>query len=276
MTALTRVPLGDLSFDVVDLGPEDAPAVLLLHGFPQSSWEWRAVWPALLDAGFRVLAPDQRGYSPGARPDGVDAYRMPALVGDAVGLLDAVGVDRAHVVGHDWGAAVAWQVAGRHPARVRSLTAVSVPHPAAFGAALRTDPDQRARSQYMLEFNEPDAEERLLADGAARLRSGFGALPDGDLYVRRMQEPGALTAALAWYRARQSGMRDPLPPVTVPTLYVWSDEDVALGPVPAHATASHVDGPYRFEVLHGVSHWVPEQAPEQLVPLLLEHLRAAP
>ena len=275
MTAPTRVPVGDLSFDVVDLGPQDAPAVLLLHGFPQSSWEWRAVWPALLEAGFRVLAPDQRGYSPGARPAGVDAYRMSALVGDAVGLLDALGVGAAHVVGHDWGAAVAWQVAGRHPGRVRSLTAVSVPHPAAFGAALRVDPDQRARSQYMLAFNEPDAEERLLADGAAWLRSGFGALPDGDLYVERMREPGALTAALNWYRAQQAGMRDPLPPVTVPTLFVWSDQDAAIGPVPAHACGSHVEGPYRFEALSGVSHWVPEQAPEQLVPLLLEQLRAA-
>ncbi|MCW2777274.1 MAG: Epoxide hydrolase [Frankiales bacterium] len=273
MTALTRVPVGDLVLDVVDLGPRDAETVLLLHGFPQSSWEWRAIWPALLEAGYRVVAPDQRGYSPGARPDGVEAYRMTELVGDALGLLDALEVPQAHVVGHDWGAAVAGHLAGRRPGRLRSLTAVSVPHPAAFGAALRSDPDQRERSQYMLAFNEPDAESRLLADGAAWLRSGFGALPDADVYVRRMQEPGALTAGLNWYRAQTIGMRDPLPAVTVPTLYVWSDGDVALGPVPAAATASHVDGPYRFEVLHGVSHWVPEEAPEQLVALLLEHLR---
>ena len=193
---------------------------------------------------------------------------------DAVGLLDALGVDRAHVVGHDWGAAVAWDVAGRSPDRVRTLTAVSVPHPAAFGAALRGDDDQRARSRYMREFQQPDAEERLLADDAAWLRTGFGGLPDAEVYVGRMREPGALTAALAWYRAMSGGMRDPLPPVTVPTLYVWSDGDVALGPVPAHATASYVDGPYRFEVLHGVSHWVPEQASEQLSALLLEHLGA--
>ncbi|MCW2605429.1 MAG: putative alpha/beta hydrolase [Frankiales bacterium] len=274
MTATVHVPVGELVLDVVDLGPRDADVVVLLHGFPQSSWEWRSVWPALTGAGYRVVAPDQRGYSPGARPDGVEPYAMAHLVGDVVGLLDALEVERAHVVGHDWGAAVAWQVAGRHPARVRSLTAVSVPHPAAFGAALRSDPDQRERSQYMLAFNEPDAEERLLADGGAWLRSGFGDLPDGDVYLRRMQEPGALTAALAWYRAQAAGMRDPLPAVTVPTLYVWSDADAALGPVPAHATASHVDGPYRFEVLHGVSHWVPEQAPEQLSGLLLEHLSA--
>ena len=275
MSAPTRVHVGEHVLDVVDLGPQDGPAVLLLHGFPQSSWEWRSVWPALAGAGYRVLAPDQRGYSPGARPSGVDASRMSALVGDALDLLDAVGVRRAHVVGHDWGAAVAWQLAGRHPDRVRSLTAVSVPHPAAFSAALRSDADQRERSQYMLAFNEPDAEERLLADGARWLRTGFGALPDADRYVQRMQEPGALTAALNWYRAQRSGMRDPLPPVTVPTLHVWSDQDAALGATAAYATASHVAGPYRFQVLAGVSHWVPEEAPEQLVPMLLEHLRTA-
>ncbi len=126
----------------------------------------------------------------------------------------------------------------------------------------------------MLEFLSPDAEQRLLADDGAWLRSGFGALPDADVYVRRMQEPGALTGGLAWYRAMADGMRDPMPSVTVPTLYVWSDEDVALGPVAAHATASHVDGPYRFEVLHGVSHWVPEEQPGQLAALLLEHVQA--
>ncbi len=269
------VPVGELAFDVVDLGPRDGEVVLLLHGFPQSAQEWRQVWPALVEAGFRVVAPDQRGYSPGARPEGVEAYAMTHLVGDVVGLLDALDVRDAHVVGHDWGAAVAWQLAGRHPSRVRTLTAVSVPHPAAFRAALRSDDDQRAKSQYMLAFNEPGAEEKLLADDAAWLRSGFGALPDGDAYVRRMQQPGALTAGLNWYRAQRLEGRDPLPPVTAPTLHVWSDQDVALGPVAAHATASYVDGPYRFEVLHGISHWVPEEAPEQLVPLVLEHLRTA-
>lgn len=272
MTAPVRLTVGDLTFDVLDLGPRDGEVVVLLHGFPQSAQEWRRVWPALTGPGYRVLAPDQRGYSPGARPDGVDAYRMGALVGDVVGLLDALGVERAHVVGHDWGAAVAWQLAGRAPDRVRTLTAVSVPHPAAFGAALRTDPDQRERSQYMLWFNEPTAEGRLLADDGAALREVLGPVPDADPYVRRMQEPGALTAALSWYRAQSAGMRDPLPPVTAPTLYVWSDGDAALGPVAAHATGAHVAGPYRFEVLHGVSHWVPDEAPDVLAALLLEHL----
>jgi pimeloyl-ACP methyl ester carboxylesterase len=275
MTVPVRLAVGDLVLDVLDVGPRDGEVVVLLHGFPQSTQEWHAVWPVLVDAGYRVVAVDQRGYSPGARPEGVEAYRMSELVGDVVGVLDALGVDRAHVVGHDWGAAVAWQVAAHAPDRVRSLTAVSVPHPTAFSAALATDADQRERSRYMLMFDTPEAEAQLLADDGAYLRSVLGPVPDADLYVRRMQEPGALTAALNWYRARRLGARDPVPAISLPVLYVWSDGDLALGPVGAAATASYVDGPYRFEVLHGVSHWVPDEAPGALAGLLLEHLAAA-
>ncbi len=188
-------------------------------------------------------------------------------------MLDALGVERADVVGHDWGAVVAWQLAGRRPERVRSLTAVSVPHPAAFRAALADDPDQQRRSRYMTAFLDPEVEQVLLADDAAALRTALQGVPDADLHVRRMQEPGALTAALAYYRALSPADLDGLGPITAPTLYVWSDEDRALGPVPARATGRHVEGPYRFEVLHGVSHWVPEQAADALAGLLLEHLR---
>lgn len=268
-----RIPVGDdLVLDAVATGPADGPVVLLLHGFPQSSWSWRAVWPALADAGFRVVAPDQRGYSPDARPVGVAHYRMSELLADVLAVLDAVGADTAHVVGHDWGAAVAWQLAARYPGRVRSLTAVSVPHPRAFVEALRSDPDQRARSRYMKEWQDPAAEQRLLAAGLDYL---FGGIPtvDAEHYAARMQEPGALTAALSWYRAQSLADLDGLGTVTAPTLHVWSDGDAALGPVAALATASHVAGPYRFEVLEGVSHWVPEQAPDALTGLLLEHLR---
>ena len=268
-----RIPVGDgLVLDAVAAGPEDGPVVLLLHGFPQTSWSWREVWPALVDAGFRVVAPDQRGYSPDARPVGVEHYRMTSLVADAVAVLDHVAAGTAHVVGHDWGAAVAWQLAGRHAERVRTLTAVSVPHPLAFVQALRTDEDQRARSRYMQEWQDPRAEEQLLANGFADV---FGEIPgvDTGTYVERMREPGALTAALSWYRAQSLRDLDGLGAICMPTMHVWSDADRALGPAGAHGTAEHVDGPYRFEVLEGVSHWVPEQAPDRLAALLLEHLR---
>ena len=267
-----RIPIGDgLVLDAVATGPADGPVVLLLHGFPQTSWSWRGVWPTLADAEFRVVAPDQRGYSPDARPVGVEHYRMTELVADAVAVIDAVGAEQAHVVGHDWGAAVAWQLAGRHPDRVRTLTAVSVPHPLAFVEALRSDPDQRARSRYMKDWQDPGAEQRLLDDGLGSL---FG-IPGVDAahYDAAMREPGALTAALSWYRAQSLDDLDGLGPILAPTLHVWSDQDAALGPAGAHATGAHVDGPYRFEVLEGVSHWVPEQAPAALCALLLEHLR---
>ena len=272
-----QIPVGDMVFDAYAFGEPDGELVLLLHGFPQSGWEWRHVWPGLVEAGYRVVAPDQRGYSPGARPDGVPAYAMGELVGDVVGMLDGLGVERAHVVGHDWGAAVAWQVAGRHPERVRTVTAVSVPHPVAFSEALAGDADQRERSQYMRLFQvEGKAEEVLLRDGEGGLRTFFGgaeATADVERYVEAMQEPGRLTAALNWYRAASRASVDGFPPVTVPTMYVWSDGDLALGRTAAEATALHVQGPYTFVELEGVSHWVPEEAPEDLTALLLEHLQ---
>ena len=264
-----------LVFDAVADGPADGRPVVLLHGFPQTSHSWRHVMPALAGAGMRVVAPDQRGYSAGARPTDTSAYAMTHLVDDVIGMLDALGAEQADVVGHDWGAAVAWQVAGRHPERVRTLTAVSVPHPAAFVEALRTDEDQQQRSQYMRFFQQVGvAEDALLADNAAALRAVFGPVQDVDRYVAHMQQPGALTAALGWYRAQDLADVEAAGPTTVPTLYVWSDNDIALGPVGAHATASHVTGPYRFEVLHGVSHWVPDEAPDELSTWLLEHLAA--
>ena len=267
-----RIPSGDLVLDAVAVGPPDGEPVVLLHGFPQTSWSWRGVWPLLADAGFRVVAPDLRGYSPDARPSAVEDYRMELLVGDAVAVLDHLGAADAHVVGHDWGAAIAWHLAGRRPERVRTLTAVSVPHPVAFAEALRSDPDQQARSQYMRDWRSPDTERAMLDGGLERVFGGIPAV-DAPHYLAVLQQPGALTGALSYYRAQSRDDLAALGPVTAPTLYVWSDGDAALGATAAHATGAHVAGPYRFEVLPGVSHWVPEQAPDRLGALLLEHLR---
>lgn len=268
-----QLPVGDLTFDAVATGPQDGRLVLLLHGFPQTSWCWRFVMSALADAGYRAVAPDQRGYSPGARPDGVPSYAMSHLVADALGFLDALGAEQADVVGHDWGAGVAWQLAARYPSRVRTLTAVSVPHPLAFVEALRTDADQRARSQYMKDFGVVGvAEESLLADGG--LRALFGGEQDIAPYVELLRQPGVLTKCLSWYRAQSLADIDGVGSVTLPTLYVWSDEDRALGRTAAVATAQHVDAAYRFEILTGVSHWIPEEAPDALSAFLLEHLAA--
>lgn len=265
-----QITLGAHVFDVGVNGAEGAPAVLLLHGFPQSAHSWRRVLPYL--GGFRVVVPDQRGYSPGARPSGVEDYRLPALVGDALGLLDALGIAQAHVVGHDWGAAVAWQLGARHPARVRTLTTVSVPHPRAFLAALQDDEDQRQRSRYMRDLAREGYDATLLADDARLLRSVFGSAPaDVDHVLARAREPGALAAWLRWYAAQRREDIADTPAVEVPTLHVWSDGDTALGRAGALGTAEWVTGPYRLEVLEGVSHWVPEEAADLLGPLIAQH-----
>ena len=273
-----RVRLGELTFDVTVAGPDDGTPILLLHGFPESSASWRPVTPRLVRAGLRVIAPNQRGYSPDARPERVDEYRFDRLVGDVVGLLDAYDIESAHLVGHDWGAAVAWQVAGGHPERIRSLTAVSVPHPAALGWALREDADQQRRSGYIgLLRQEGKAEAVLLEDDSRRLRAMFGDGNDPELveeHVRLLSQPGALTAAMNWYRAMTRAFGD-LPPVRVPTTYVWSTADPALGPAAAKRCAEFVDAPYRFVVLDGANHWIPEEHPDALADAILARVAQA-
>ncbi|WP_329013440.1 alpha/beta fold hydrolase [Micromonospora rifamycinica] len=274
-----RVPARGLTFDVRVGGPEGGDPVLLLHGFPQHGGEWDAVVPALHAAGLRTYAPDQRGYSPDARPAGVAGYRLPELVADAVAVLDALGVDAAHVVGHDWGAVVAWALAARHPERVRTLTAVSVPHPAAFGYALATDRAQRARSAYMALFRRAGLAERVLLAwrGAVlrRLLAGVGDPARVARYAGPMLLPGALTGALNWYRAMAGRDLKVVGPVSVPTSYVWSDRDVAVGRTAAQACARHVSGDYRFVVLPEVSHWIPDRAPGPLAEAILARVRGA-
>ncbi len=250
-----------------DVGAE---AVLLLHGFPQTSHCWRHLVPEL--SAYQVVLLDQRGYSPGARPADVEDYRLPRMVEDALGVLDALGIERTHVVGHDFGAAVAWQLGARHPSRVLSLTVLSVPHPRAMIEALRTDPDQRERSQYMRTFAQPGYDELLLADDAALLRAFFSPAVDVEQVVAAASEPGALAAWLKWYPGQRLEDLGDTPAVTVPTLHVWSDGDAALGPAATYASGDWVTGPYRLEVLEGVSHWIPEEAAPSVGSLLLEHL----
>ncbi len=272
------IPVGPYTFDARVAGPGDGEPVLLLHGFPQTSLAWAAQLDALGGAGYRAVAFDQRGYSPRARPTERDAYRTPSLVGDVLGVADALGMERFHLVGHDWGGAVAWQVAGRHADRVRTLSVVSTPHPAAMGLALAGSlgGDQAQRSAYFEVFRQPGSEVQFLANDAQVLRMLFGTsgMPDGrgEPYIAALGTPEALGAALNWYRAADLSLVEGLGPIVAPTMYVWSTEDPALGREAAEATAQFVEGPYRFEVLEGVSHWVSEQAPDRLNALLLDHL----
>jgi len=269
----------ELTFDVTDVGPAEAEAIVLLHGYPQSSASWRSVFPGLTAAGYRALAPDQRGYSPGARPVGRRAYVMSELVADVLALADQAGIDRFHVVGHDWGGAVAWALGTDHPDRLRTLTVLSTPHPGAFLRSTVTS-SQALRSWYMGLFQIPRVPEwlSLVGDGRVALssmrRSGLSEERAHE-YLARMREPGAITGALNWYRAipfEAAAIRE-AQPVTVPTLYVWSTKDVALGRKAAELTGHYVSGPYRLEILEGVSHWIPEEAPDAVVRLVLDHVR---
>lgn len=278
----TRIPVGSLTFDALEAGPRDGEPVLLLHGFPQTSVSWRFIQSGLADAGYRSIAPDLRGYSPDARPLDVDAYRIDELIADVVGIADELDLDRFHLIGHDWGGALAWHVAGRHGPRLRTLTVLSTPHPRAFEAAKRAGPsadgdDQRAKSGYMDDFRTSGFEDVLLADDRALLRlmvEGAGMDPESArLSLRHFHDRDAVVGALNWYRGAESGDASTVGPITVPTLYLWSTEDIALGRTAAEATGELVDGDYEFVVLDGVTHWIPEEAPDTVLEHLGTHLR---
>jgi pimeloyl-ACP methyl ester carboxylesterase len=272
MGRLSRFARGGLTFDVADGGPEPGDPVVLLHGFPQDGSCWDGVLPALHEAGLRTLVPDQRGYSPGARPRGAAAYRMDELTADVLGLLDTAGLRRAHVVGHDWGGTVGWALAGRYPERVHTLTVLSTPHPEAFARAVRTG-TQGLRSAYMLAMQLPELPELVLGRvlGPMLARSGMPA-PEVARAVARMRERRALSAALGWYRALRLDLGARYPTVRVPTTFVWGRHDPALGRVAAELTRSNVSAPYRFVELDA-GHWLPETRPVQVTSVLLDRIR---
>lgn len=267
-----------LTFDVLDRGPLAGPTVVLLHGFPQDATAYDEVAGRLAEAGVRTLAPHQRGYSHGARPRRVSAYRMEHLVGDVIALLDAAGVQQTHVVGHDWGAAVAWSLAQRHPGRVQSLVALSVPHPAALAWALRHDRDQLRRSWYMLAFQSPVVPERLMARMMRRgtLRRMGVPADAAERYAERLSRADQARGPLGWYRAAlrsprsMGGMGQGM--VTVPTTLLWGRRDPYLGRAAVERTARHVEGDYRF-VEADAGHWLPEKYPGGVVDEILSRVR---
>lgn len=279
---MIATPQGRFTADTA--GSAGGELVLLLHGYPQSRHAWRHQIPALGAAGYHAVAPDQRGYSPGVRPDpsrDLAAYGIDRLVQDVLDLADASGSAARpfHLVGHDWGGHVAWVTAHRHPSRLRSLTVLSRPHPAAFRRAFKENADdQQHRSRHHRIFHDPTTGPRLLEDGARRLRSRLAdqGVPEASIaeYLSVLGEPAALEAALGWYRAAGSVTQVEVGPVTVPTLYVWGDRDATVGLSAARFTAEFVTGPFRFEVLPGVGHFVTDEAPGAATHLLLSHLAA--
>ena len=270
-----------MRFTVLDEGPVDAETIVLLHGFPQSAQSWIGVSRPLLAAGYRVIAPDQRGYSPQARPRSRRAYRLKELVADVVALIDAAGADRVHLVGHDWGGGVAWMVAATRPDRLHTLTAVSAPHPRAVVNAMLTS-RQLLQAWHVGFFQLPWLPEAAIRARGGRFavallkQSGLGEHLARAYADRLVNDPGGLAGALGWYRAMpldtSTGLRTGA--ITVPTTYVWSTGDTALGRRAAELTRRWVTGPFDFKVLDGVSHWIPEQAPDELAAYILERIRS--
>ena len=269
--------VGSMEFSYADEGPSDGPVVLLLHGFPQDHRSWDAIAFELVARGFRTIRPDQRGYSPGARPEGVADYRLGCLTGDAWALLDELGIDRVHLVGHDWGGMVAWAMAAEHPERLLSLTVLSTPHPAAFADSLRGA--QALKSWYMGLIQIPRVAEAALRPGGRLWAGMMRGLPaeSRERYTAAAAEPGALSAMLAWYRAMPRDMARPSVrwrPIDVPTLYVWGRRDPALGESAARRTSRYVRGPYSFVILPAAGHWLPERASAEVLEVLVPHLAA--
>lgn len=271
-----QVTRAGLTFDVRDEGSRDGEPVVLLHGFPQTSGIWGSLSSRLHAAGYRTLAPDQRGYSSGARPRGVRPYALPELVADALAVLDAATAGRAHLVAHDWGAGVAWALAARHPDRVASLTSLSSPPPQALLRGLLR-PRQALAAWYIAVIALPGLVEWVHARRPKVLvrlleRSGqTHAAAARDMAVDRT----TLTAMLNWYRAMPFAGRDP-GLVGAPVLYVWGSADNALLRPTAEAAPRWVAGPLTYVELPGANHWLPEQNVDEVTPLLLRHLAAHP
>ncbi len=251
--------------------------VILLHGFPTTSAMFEPLIEAAAASGHRVVAFDQRGYSPGARPEHVTDYALTELTADVLAVADAVGFERFHLVGHDWGATVGWSVVLGHRERVLTWAALSIPHPAAFRVALESDPDQQQRSSYLRLFVLPWLPETLMSfNGLAQLNSLYAPMRPTERaeYLRVFAEPGALGAALHWYRATwfsrnlQSG--DLPTDVSVPSLFLWGNQDPYLGRKAVDGQSAFMKGPFR-EVELDADHWLIEESSERVVHEVLAH-----
>ena len=279
----SRVPTNGITLNVAQAGPESGPLVILLHGFPECWYGWKKHIPALAAAGFRVWAPDQRGYNTSDKPAAARDYSLDALAADVIGLFGAAGRERAILVGHDWGAAVAWWVANNYPERLDKLVIINVPHPLVLKRLLWTSPRQLARSWYMFAMQLPGLMEwagrrnnwQAMADGLKNT-SLPGTFTDADFgeYRKAWSQPGAFTAMLNWYRAmfRYGSSRPKHERITTPTLMLWGRRDKFIGPEGAELSLALCD---RGELVmfDENTHWLQHERPEEIARRIVEFAR---
>jgi pimeloyl-ACP methyl ester carboxylesterase len=272
----TRFRTNGIELSGLEAGPIDGPLVVMLHGFPEIAWSWRHHVDVLAARGFHVVAPDMRGYNDSDKPKGLRAYHLDELANDVVGLADHFGVDRFQLVGHDWGAAVAWWVGLQHPERLARLVCLNVPHPRVMERHLRGDLEQMRRSWYIAFFQLPVLPERVLTRGSGRIlqkTSNPGSFSDDDLahYRAAWRKPGAATAMLNYYRAIRFFPRPKNKRVQAPTLVIWGAKDHALKKeMAAESVAQCDDG--RLELIDDATHWVQHDAKDRVATLLAEFL----
>lgn len=278
-----EVEANGLSFLCRKQGVRGEP-VIMLHGFPETSHMWLPLMAKLSSAGYQCLAPDQRGYSPGARPEGAEQYHYNHLSDDVVALADALGYDKFHLIGHDHGSGVGWTVTYNHPDRIKSWTAMSVPHIAAFGRAIREDADQRKRSQYIILFQTVGEAEKLLsADNLTPLKKIWAKSSAEQVaeYVKVFSQPGALTGGLNWYRgslSMEKGTMDAtqtIGEISTPTLCLWGNQDIAIGRQSTEWAAEYMTGPYRFLEMDA-GHWLIQEEEDRVIEEILNHLQSYP
>lgn len=277
---IREVEANGMRFRTRMAGPEGGEPVMLLHGFPETSHMWVELMPRLVDAGYRCVAPDQRGYSPGARPEGKDDYATEKLAGDVVVIADAVGFSgKFHLVAHDWGAGVGWRVVQLYPERVASWTSLSIPHPASYSAGYE-DPDQQERGQYIQFFQEPGVAEAAFAENDWAMLKGVwaqSAPEEMEEYLSVFTEPGAMTAALNWYRAAFGGGQGLGGDFTVdtPTLTIWGNQDQAVGRSTTLKHNDYMTG-YNRWVEMDAGHWLVQEKFDDVSREVLEHLKKHP
>jgi pimeloyl-ACP methyl ester carboxylesterase len=271
-----------LTFDVRTSGPDAGDPVLLLHGFPETSYMWRGLMASLAENGYRCLAPNMRGYSSGARPEELDAYHYEALASDVYAIADAAGFDRFHLIGHDWGAIVGWALLSVDDSRIASFSTLSIPHYRSFAEAVRDDPEEEFYRGLLVSFVDPNTAPALSANDAVAMRAFWTShsAEEIDDYVSVFAQPGALQAALNYYVACDKHARALDGPVafgsvSTPAILLWGKDDVACRQAMVDGGAKYMSGPYRRVDLDA-GHWVIQERPEQVRDEILAFLKEHP